>query len=138
MLLLRHKIVDFLCSIVIIKERGISMDERLQKALDYSNFMITLTNQKRILLEQYNNDLIHYFNSGQFTVSQQLVSFCQSLLALKQIDTVLVDDNGLPIEIEDLEKFTKDIVNLYVKASNRYLTEYSKLKKNRTTKGIVS
>ena len=114
------------------------MDERLQKALDYSNFMITLTNQKRILLEQYNNDLIHYFNSGQFTVSQQLVSFCQSLLALKQIDTVLVDDNGLPIEIEDLEKFTKDIVNLYVKASNRYLTEYSKLKKNRTTKGIVS
>jgi hypothetical protein len=138
MLLLRHKTVDFLCYIVIIKERGISMDERLQKALDYSNFMITLTNQKRILLEQYNNDLIHYFNSGQFTVSQQLVSFCQSLLALKQIDTVLVDDNGLPIEIEDLEKFTKDIVNLYVKASNRYLTEYSKLKKNRTTKGIVS
>jgi hypothetical protein len=100
--------------------------------------MITLTNQKRILLEQYNNDLTYYFNSGQFTVSQQLVSFCQSLLALKQIDTVLVDDNGLPIEIEDLEKFTKDIVNVYVKASNRYLTEYSKLKKNRTIEGIVS
>jgi hypothetical protein len=100
--------------------------------------MITLTNQKRILLEQYNNDLIYYFNSGQFTVSQQLVSFCQSLLSLKQTETVLVDDNGLPVEIEDLENFTKNILNVYFKASNRYLTEYTKLKKNRTVEGIVS
>ena len=114
------------------------MDERLKKALDYSNFMITLTNQKRILLEQYNNDLIYYFNSGQFTVSQQLVSFCQSLLSFKQTETVLVDDNGLPVEIENLEDFTKNILNVYFKASNRYLTEYTKLKKNRTVEGIVS
>jgi hypothetical protein len=114
------------------------MDERLKKALDYSNFMITLTNQKRILLEQYNNDLIYYFNSGQFTVSQQLVSFCQSLLSLKQTETVLVDDNGLPVEIENLEDFTKNILNVYFTASNRYLTEYTKLKKNRTIEGIVS
>ena len=113
------------------------MDERLKKALDYSNFMITLTNQKRILLEQYNNDLMYYFNSGQFTVSQQLVSFCQSLLLLKQTETVLVDDNGLPVEIENLEDFTKNILNVYFKASNRYLTEYTKLKKNRTVEGIV-
>jgi hypothetical protein len=114
------------------------MDERLKKALDYSNYMITLSNQKRILLEQYNNDLIYYFNSGQFTVSQQLVSFCQSLLSLKQTETVLVDDNGLPVEIENLEDFTKNILNVYFKASNRYLTEYTKLKKNRTVEGIVS
>jgi hypothetical protein len=114
------------------------MDERLKKALDYSNFMITLTNQKRILLEQYNNDLIYYFNSGQFTVSQHLISFCQSLLSLKQTETVLVDDNGLPVEIENLEDFTKNILNVYFTASNRYLTEYTKLKKNRTVEGIVS
>ncbi len=113
------------------------MDERLKKALDYSNFMITLTNQKRILLEQYNNDLIYYFNSGQFTVSQQLVSFCQSLLQLKQTETVLVDDSGIPVELEDLDKFTKDVINVYFTASNRYLTEYNKLKKNRTVEGIV-
>lgn len=113
------------------------MDDRLTKALDYSNFMITLTNQKRILLEQYNNDLIHYFNSGQFTVSQQLVSFCQSLLQLKQTETVLIDDNGIPVEIENLDEFTKTIISVYFKASNRYLTEYTKLRKNRSIEGIV-
>jgi len=114
------------------------MDDRLKKALDYSSFMITLTNQKRILLEQYNNDLLYYFNSGQFTVTQQLVSFCQSLLQLKQDETVLIDDNGLPVSIEDLNDFTKNIVNVYFTASNRYLTEYAKLKKNRTVEGIIS
>ena len=114
------------------------MDDRLKKALDYSSFMITLTNQKRILLEQYNNDLLYYFNGGQFTVTQQLISFCQSLLQLKQDETVLIDDNGIPVSIEDLTEFTKNVVNVYFTASNRYLTEYSKLKKNRTVEGIIS
>jgi hypothetical protein len=114
------------------------MDERLKNALDFSNYMITLNNQKRILLEQYRNDLLYYFNGGQFTVSQQLVSFCQSLLQLKQTETVLVDDSGIPIELEDLNKFTKDIVNVYFTASNRYLTEYNKLKKNRSVESIIS
>ena len=113
------------------------MDERLKKALDYSNYMITLTNQKRILLEQYQNDLIYYFNSGQFSVTPQLVSFCQSLLQLNQIETIIVDDSGIPIEVNNLEQFTKNIINVYFTASNRYLTEYTKLKKNRSVKGIV-
>jgi hypothetical protein len=114
------------------------MDERLKKALDFSNYMITLNNQKRILLEQYRNDLLYYFNGGQFSVSPQLISFCQSLLQLKQTETVLVDDNGIPVEIENLDTFTKDIVNVYFTASNRYLTEYNKLKKNRTVESIIS
>jgi hypothetical protein len=113
------------------------MDERLQKALDFSNYMITLANQKRILFEQYQNDLLYYFNSGQFTVSQQLVSFCQSLIQLNQTETILIDDNNLPIEIEDLNDFTINIVRIYAQASNTYLTEYSKLKKNRSVEGIT-
>jgi hypothetical protein len=113
------------------------MDERLKKALEHSNYMITLTNQKRILLEQYNNNLLYYFNSGQFTVTPQLISFCQSLLQLNQIETIIVDDSGIPIEIENLNEFTKNILNVYYTASNKYLTEYSKLKKNRSVKGII-
>lgn len=113
------------------------MDDRLKQALDYSNYMITLSNQKRILLEQYQNDLLYYFNGGQFSVQTQLVSFCQSLLSLKQTETVLIDDNGIPVEIENLEEFTKNIINVYFVASNKYLTEYTNLKKNRTVERIV-
>lgn len=113
------------------------MDEKLKQALDFSHYMITLNNQKRVLKEQFQNDIVHYFNGGQFTVKQELISFCQSLIALKQTETILVDDNGIPVEIEDLFTFTKDIVGVYFQAANKYLIEYNKLKSNRTVKGIV-
>jgi len=113
------------------------MDERLKKALDFSNYMITLGNQKRILKEQFQNNSIHYVNGGQFTVTQELLSFCQSLVSLEQQSTVIVDDNDTPIMIEDLEEFTNKIVSVYWQAANKYYTEYNKLKTNRSVEGIV-
>jgi hypothetical protein len=113
------------------------MDERLEKALDFSNYMITLENQKRILKEQYQDNIIFYFSGGRFTVTQQLLSFCQSLKQLNQNNTILIDDNDIPIEVEDLEKFTSDIVNVYWKAANTYLVAYNKLRSNRSIEGII-
>jgi hypothetical protein len=113
------------------------MDEKLKQALDFSHYMITLNNQKRVLKEQYQDDIVYYFNGGKFTVKQELISFCQSLIALKQTETILVDDNGIPVEIEDILTFTNDIVSVYFKATNKYLIEYNKLKSNRTVEGIV-
>ena len=114
------------------------MDERLEKALDFSNYMVTLNNQKRLANEQYNQDLVHYYKGGQFTVSQDLISFCSSLLHnLSQDEVVLVDDNNTPVEIESLEAFVTDIVNIYSDASNRYFTAYTKIKTNRSIEGLV-
>lgn len=113
------------------------MDERLKNAIDFSNYMITLNNQKRILKEQYQNDLIYYYNGGQFLVSKELVSFCQALLSLDQPSCVLVDDNGIPIEVDDLSEFTNNIIVVYSKASNKYLLEYNKIKSNRKIEGII-
>lgn len=114
------------------------MDERLQKALDHSNYMITLNNQKRLLKEQYKENLVYYYNGGQFTVSQQLVSFCQSLVSLNQESTILIDDNDMPISVDDLNNFLSEIVTHYFESANRYLVEYNKLKKNRTVESIVN
>jgi len=113
------------------------MDERLEKALDISNYMVTLNNQKRLLKEQYNENLIYYYNGGQFSISQQLISFCQTLVNLKQDQTVLIDDNGIPIEIESLESFVENLVTTYFEAANRYLLEYTKLKNQRSVESIM-
>ena len=113
------------------------MDNRLKQALDFSNYMVTLNNQKRILKEQYQNNVIHYHNGGQFTVTPGLVSFCQSLLALHQSNTVLIDDNDIPIEIDDLEKFLEDINSKYFEAANQYFAEYNKIKANRSIESIM-
>ena len=113
------------------------MDERLEKALDFSNYMVTLNNQKRVLFEQYRQNLVHYYKGGQFSVTQELISFCQSLAALEQETVVLTDDNNQPIEIDPLEDFLSDILNVYAEASNKYLSEFNKIKKNRSVEGIV-
>ena len=113
------------------------MDERLEKVLDFSNYMITLNNQKRLLKEQYYDNLVYYFNGGQFSVTKDLISFCQSLLALHQTETILVDDSGIPIEIEVLQDFANELVNVYWQSTNKYLTEYNKLKTNRTVESIM-
>ena len=113
------------------------MDEKLEQALDISNLMITMNNQKRLLKEKYKENIIHYFNGGQFTVTQQIISFCQSLLSLGQTDTILIDDNDTPVKIEDLQLFADELVNVYWKSANSYLVEYNNLKANRSVKGII-
>lgn len=114
------------------------MDQRLEQALDFSNYMITLDNSKRILKEQYQDNLICYHNGGRFTVSKELISFCQSLVNYEQTDTVLVDDNDIPVMIENLVEFANEINSVYWTATNTYLTEYNKLKTNRTVEGIFN
>jgi hypothetical protein len=51
---------------------------------------------------------------------------------------VLIDDNSTPIRIDDLPAFSNNILAAYTKASNKYLTEFTKLKNNRTVEGIIS
>ena len=60
------------------------MDERLEKALDFSNYMLTLNNQKRLLSEKYQEDLIHFYNGSQFTLSRELITFVSAMMSADQ------------------------------------------------------
>ena len=51
------------------------MDERLEKALEFSNYMLTLNNQKRLLTEKYQEELLYFYNGCQFTVTKELINF---------------------------------------------------------------
>jgi hypothetical protein len=114
------------------------MDEKLAKALEASKLLDIINQQKNLLQQQYQADLIHYENGCQFTSSKELISFCQSLVSLEQDQIVLTDDNGIPILIDDLPKFTNTLVKTYAEASNKYFTEYNKIKKQRSVEGIFN
>lgn len=114
------------------------MDERLKSALEQSDLMVVLNQQKRIIKEQYQADLVHYQNGCQFTANQELISFCQSMIQLGQTQSVVIDDNGIPCLIENLENFATDLVETYASATNGYFNKYEKLKKQRSIEGIVS
>ena len=113
------------------------MDERLSKALEFSNYMITLNNQKRVINEQYQQDLIFYYNGGQFTLTREFINFCHTLCSLEHTDAILIDDNSIPIQITDLTKFTKNTTNQYFEATAKYYAEYTILKTTRSVEGIV-
>jgi hypothetical protein len=54
-----------------------------------------------------------------------------------QESTVIVDDNDIPIEV-NIDEFLADISDVYFTATNQYLTEYNKLKNNRSVEGIFN
>ena len=114
------------------------MDERLEKALEFSNYMLTLNNQKRLLAEKYQEELIYFYSGSQFTITRELITFVSTMVAADQDEIVITDDNNLPCMIEDLVNFYSEIISKYTNASNEYYTAYLKLKKNRSVEKLVN
>ena len=113
------------------------MDERLAKALEFSNFLETQNNQKRIFLAQYKENLIHYTHGHKFTVTQELVNFCHTLSCVYPIHAVLLDDNNNPFTITNIAEFTKELIGVYVFASRKYAADYETIKQNRSVQGLI-
>ena len=113
------------------------MDERLEKALDFSNYMLTLNNQKRLLAEKYQESLIHFYNGSQFTITRELITFVSIMISSDQDEIVITDDNNIPCMVENLEDFYSEIINKYAIASNDYYTAYASLKTNRSVEKLV-
>lgn len=110
------------------------MDDRLQKALDFSNYRISLFNQKESIKLKVDTLLTYACNGGVFKASAELVSFIKILIDLNHQSVVLLDINQNPIEITDLAKFQTDILSKYFEATNYYHSEYTKLRKTRSVK----
>lgn len=113
------------------------MDERLEKALNFSNYMVTLNNQKRLIREKYEEDLLYFANGSQFTVSRELITFVNLMVEKEQDTLVITDDNGIPSRIENVVEFYENILDVYFSASNEYYAKYEALKKNRSVEKLV-
>lgn len=107
------------------------MDPRLSAALEFSNYLVTFKNQKRILEQQYIADCKLYYNGAEFTVSPALISITE--LELQYI----IDDKHLPVNISNTEAFKQQVREQFNTATKKYYTEYQKLVSNRTVQGLV-
>ena len=90
------------------------MDERLEKALEFSKFVETQNNQKTIFLNQFKENLIHYTHGHKFTATQQLITFVSVIVESGEDTAIILDDNNLPVLIEDLKGFMRELVGVYV------------------------
>lgn len=114
-----------------------AVDERLAKALEASNYRLTLNVQRENSKLKLKNHLVYSQNGGIFKITQDFISFIFALSQSKK-STVILDSNENPVKIDDLEDFYESILDIYQEGMNDYLIEYEKFKKLRTTAKVVT
>ena len=115
------------------------MDERLSQALEFSNYIATINNQKRMIKENYFQSLLYFVQGGQFTITKELITFVTLLVEKGNIENIiLVDDNDIQIQINDLEMFLDEILSKYFETANTYHQKYTELAKNRDIGSLVN
>lgn len=113
------------------------MDNSLKKAFEISNFMSALAEQKRVLLEEYHQNTIYFFNGAVFKIDRELINFVKTLIDLNQETIVVIDDNNTPVDIKDPRKFLQDILDKYNFAMNSYHNKFQQLKSSRSVESLL-
>ena len=114
------------------------MDERLEKAFQTANYMATLGNLRKTALEEYKQSLVYYFQGSSFTVSRELIVFVHTLTELGNTESILLDDNNIPLNVTNLKEFLTNILNVYGQATNEYLAKYADLRSKRRVGDLVN
>lgn len=115
------------------------MDERIEKAFAVANYSATLSNQRRIILEEFTQNLIHYVNGATFKVSPELINFTKTVLDLGHTeDVAFVDAHSHPVIISDVRLFLDTITEIYFTALNAYSIKFAEIKTKRKVFDITS
>ena len=114
------------------------MDERIEKAFAVANYMATLSNQRRIILEEFNQKVIYYSNGATFKITPDLINFTKTVLDLGHTeDVAFIDANNFPVIIPNVPQFFDDIVAKYFEAINEYAAKFADIKSKRKIADIV-
>lgn len=114
------------------------MDDKIEKAFEVANYMATLSNQRRVILEEYNQKLVYYTNGATFRVDYNLINFAKNLIDLGHTeDIAFVDANHQPVIISNVQDFLDNLLSVYFEAVNEYQTKFSEIKKKRKVKDLV-
>lgn len=111
--------------------------ERLAKALEFSNTMQTFNLAKNNLKVKTQNLLSYSVNGGTFQVTQELIAFVSMAVNAGKSSLILLDKNDIPIQIDDTEKFLDDTSSLYFEVINEYYNDYQKLRSSRKIEKVL-
>ena len=100
--------------------------------------MATLGNLRKTALEEYNQSLIYYFQGSSFTVSRELIVFVHTLTELGNTESIILDDNRIPLKISNLQEFLDNMLSVYNEATNEYLAKYADLRSKRRVGDLVN
>jgi predicted HTH transcriptional regulator len=113
------------------------MEERLQKALEFANYRQTLNNQLQKIKVRAEGMLIFAKNGGSFTINRELICFLDYVDKQGMNDVALLDDNNLPVQIDDVKGFLSEITKRYFEVTSDYFKEYQEVRRARNVKTII-
>lgn len=109
-------------------------DDELNKAYFLVDFR-TKIKYEREQLELRKENLLNYsYKGGLFKITQDLISFVETLITRGHREVVLIDSYNVPIEIDDLENFQQNIISHYFEVVNIYYKEYNEIDEQRLRK----
>ena len=114
------------------------MDDRLSKALEFANYRQTLAIQRKTLKEKINAKLTYGHAGGLFKINRELIVFVQMLIDQGRTENVpLIDENGNPVLVSDLQIFKDEIIDRYFTSTYEYYEDYQKIKSSRTVEKLL-
>ena len=106
--------------------------ENLEKALSFANYQFTLTKQRKLLAEKFKENTVLAYNGGLFQITPEFIAGMKTTRT-----TYVLDMNGNPIKIDDLDEFILRSQETYESAINSYGEEFAALRTKRNVKAIV-
>jgi hypothetical protein len=114
------------------------MDERVEKAFAVANYMATLSNQRRIILEEFNQKVIYYFGGATFKITPELINLAKTAIDLgHETNVPFLDSNNFPVIIPDVQEFFNSIVSIYFESLNEYSAKFAEIKSKRKISDMV-
>lgn len=114
------------------------MDDRLKKALDVANLMVTFNTQRDLLKQEFKENCVYHVTGHRFTVNRELINFLSTLVNLDHNeDIVLLDDFENPYKIDNVKNFLENIFTIYTEATNHYYHQYIDLKSKRSIAKVM-
>jgi len=114
------------------------MDEKLEKALEFSNYQNTLRIQKENLKLRLDHMLITRIENVVIKCDMELINFLQTCIINKCEYAIILDTHKNPIKINKLDVWVSTLLNVYNTAYNEYFDKYEELKKARNVKKVIS
>jgi hypothetical protein len=113
------------------------MDERLTKALAFSNFTLTVNNQKKTIKTRVAQLRVVHYDGGVFTADHNTISFIKTLIDLGHKKSLVEDNRGTPINASSLSDLLDLLVSAYFNSMNELDAEYEKIKKSRSINKLM-
>jgi hypothetical protein len=113
------------------------MDTRLQQALELSNSIELITNQRNQALTKFKQNQVLFYNGGTFCADLILLGSVQALKNLEEVDYIIVDTNNTPIKISDIDEFYFLVQGKIIESTRQYYQEFEEIKKIRTPEALL-